>query len=113
MEAGASEIDIFAEELIPDCSRPRTTPGRRQGIAVTKEPTSTSSSSRVERRNKLYSDNPPLLSIVLGKLRSAPRGRASSQRGRLELLRGVWPPQRTGFASTPARARRSAPRSRS
>jgi transcriptional regulator with XRE-family HTH domain len=92
MEAGASEIDIFAEELIPGLLQ--TEDYARE---VAKESLVTKAAdvdqlvkSRVERRNKLYSDNPPLLSIVLGEaaLRRLVGGPAV-MRQQLELLREV------------------------
>jgi transcriptional regulator with XRE-family HTH domain len=92
MEAGASEIMIFAEELIPGLLQ---TEDYAREIAKASVVTKAADidhlvKSRVERRNKLHSDNPPLLSVILGEaaLRRLVGGPAV-MRQQLELLREV------------------------
>lgn len=90
MEAGAGEILIFAEELLPGLLQ---TEDYAREIAKASVVTRADDiehlvKSRVERRNKLHNTDPPLLSVILGEAALRRQiGGPDVMRQQLELLR--------------------------
>ncbi|SDP83245.1 Helix-turn-helix domain-containing protein [Actinopolyspora xinjiangensis] len=90
MEAGASEILLFAEELIPGLLQTEDYARAVAEASVVTKRTDIDQlvKRRVERREKLYSAAPPRLSVVLGEAALRRRiGGAEVMHEQLDLLR--------------------------